>query len=143
MAQKVCFKCENLKPLGDFYKHPQMADGHFNKCKECNKKDVTENRNAKIIYYREYYKERGSRQSALEVREYRNKNPEKYFAHKVVRLGVKSGILIRKNCEQCGSSSKTHAHHDNYAKPLDVRWLCPACHKKWHKENGEAPYVRQ
>lgn len=40
---KICFKCNELKPLTDYYKHKKMADGHVNKCKECNKKDVQEN----------------------------------------------------------------------------------------------------
>jgi hypothetical protein len=40
MATKICFKCGVEKDLDDFYKHPQMGDGHLNKCKECNKKDT-------------------------------------------------------------------------------------------------------
>lgn len=51
---KKCFKCGAEKPLSDFYKHPRMSDGHVNKCKECNKKDVRENRAEKADYYNEH-----------------------------------------------------------------------------------------
>lgn len=39
--------------------------------------------------------------------------------------------IVRQPCEVCGAL-KVHAHHDDYSKPLDVRWLCPPCHRSHH-----------
>lgn len=38
-----------------------------------------------------------------------------------------NGVLVRQPCEVCGS--KAQAHHNDYSKPLEVRWLCPLHHK--------------
>ena len=134
---KKCFKCGVEKPLDDFYKHKQMADGHLNKCKSCTKNDVSKNRSVKIDYYREYDRERGARQDANYLREYRAKYPRKYAAHSAVNSAVNSGVLVPQPCTKCGATDHIHAHHDDYAKQLDVRWLCTACHKAWHMEHGE------
>lgn len=41
------------------------------------------------------------------------------------------------HCTQCKKIKEVIAHHDDYAKPLDVRWLCRPCHQCWHSFNGE------
>lgn len=135
---KKCFKCGQEKHLSDFYKHKNMPDGHVNKCKECNKIDVRENRKSKIDYYREYDRDRGNRQKPNYFAEYREKFPNKYKAHTMVNNAIRDGRLHKEPCVVCGSDIRLHAHHDDYLKPLNIRWLCAVHHKQWHKENGEA-----
>lgn len=45
--------------------------------------------------------------------------------------------LERPSCEVCGA--KAEAHHDDYDKPLDVRWLCFKHHRAHHKAVHENP----
>jgi hypothetical protein len=134
MSTKVCFKCNQEKPLSAYYRHPQMAGGHLNKCKECKKEDVRGNRKAKLAYYREYDRERGSRQSPEYCKEYLAKYPEKYKTHNAVNNAVRDGRLVKAPCIICGAS-KAHGHHDNYGRPLDVVWLCAAHHKQRHQSH--------
>ena len=56
----------------------------------------------------------------------------------IVRAAVKSGRLIRPDsCSGCGRRVEVHAHHDDYSKPLDVRWLCRRCHALEHASEPE------
>lgn len=135
---KECFKCKTIKPLSDFYKHKAMADGHLNKCKECTKIDVKERRSTNPAV-QEYDRNRGNRQDLEYLRDYRKRYPKKYKAHSWVNNAVRRGQLLKKDdCEECGSSFALEAHHDDYDKPTQVRWLCSLCHKRWHSQHGEA-----
>jgi hypothetical protein len=140
MTLKNCFKCGAEKPLTDFYKHKAMADGHVNKCKECNKKDVRENRALKVDFYRKYdvtrYKSDPSVRQRISATSssWRRKYPEKHKAHNAVGNAIRDGKLQKMPCEVCGTIKNLHAHHDDYSKPLDVRWLCAEHHKKHHNE---------
>lgn len=134
---KTCFKCQRELPLSDFYKHKQMADGHLNKCKDCTKKDATVNRWKNIDRIRAYDRGRGNRQASGYVREYRARFPLKYKAVNMVNNAIRDKKLFSKPCEACGSERSVHGHHDDYAEPLNVRWLCAICHKRWHEDNGE------
>jgi ribosomal protein S27AE len=44
---------------------------------------------------------------------------------------VKAGRIVREACERCGHA-EAQGHHDDYSKPLDVRWLCTLCHAAEH-----------
>ena len=138
MKEKKCFKCGLVKPLNEFYKHTQMSDGHVNKCKECNKKDVREHRvnpkyREKVLKYdRERFKKPERKKLVLKYqRERRKKYPEKDRARRLINYQIRKGVLKPKVCEICGSK-KTEAHHEDYYKPLEIRWLCFKCHRKIH-----------
>lgn len=149
-ATKRCMKCERTKPLSDFYKHPKMADGHLNKCKDCAKRDVRGNRLANIEHYTmydnqrafdpervaardEYAKTEAYREShGRSTKAYRERNPERYKAQTAVNNAVRDGKLIKPARCGCGGPGKVQAYHDDYSKPLEVRWMCHVCHEREH-----------
>ena len=59
------------------------------------------------------------------------RNPEKRLAHEQVKYAKRTGELVPDPCEVCGET-KVHAHHDDYSRVLDVRWLCRAHHRELH-----------
>lgn len=70
-----------------------------------------------------------------EIQEYRKKNPEKIKAHNKVNNSIKRGILKKLKCRDC-ERLDTHAHHQDYSKPLEVTWLCPSHHKLEHSKKS-------
>lgn len=65
---------------------------------------------------------------------YRATQRPKREAHKAVARALTSGALVRPvTCQDCHALCKPEAHHDDYAKPLDVRWLCRSCHRHAHE----------
>lgn len=154
MSAKRCFKCGQIKHLADFYRHKNMADGHLNKCKECAKIDSRSNRKDNADYYREYDRQRSSLPHRVEARKlyqctdnyriaaakgrkrYVERHPEIRKAHIIVGNFLRDGKLSKPElCSSCGSADPVQAHHADYSKPLDVEWLCHACHVEWHLEN--------
>ncbi len=147
---KPCIKCGEVLSLSQFYRHPQMADGHLNKCKTCTKADVANYRKANLDKVRAYDRQRDSKPHRVAARKayslteagkaagskakrkYRERNPERYKANTAVNNALRDGRLTRQPCEVCGSA-KVHAHHDDYAQPLSVRWLCAIHHKQAHQ----------
>ena len=129
---KTCFKCGVSKSLDEFYRHPMMADGHLGKCKECTKKDVSENYRKRFNQYQRYeqlrYQEKVRHEQVLKyMSRHRKKHPERTKARTAVHNAIRDGKLTREPCEVCGA--KAQAHHGDYSKPLDARWLCFIHHR--------------
>lgn len=64
------------------------------------------------------------------LQDHRAKNPLKYKARTAVGNAVRDGRLIKGPCEVCGTTKRVQAHHHDYSKPLDVRWLCFQHHRE-------------
>lgn len=80
-------------------------------------------------------------------RRHEARNPEKAAARDAVQRAVRSGKIVRQPCEVCnvthgsqrrdGSVVKVEAHHDDYSKPLEVRWVCTEHHRPpWVVDRG-------
>lgn len=52
-------------------------------------------------------------------------------ARSKARRAIRAGVLVPQPCEKCGAEP-TDAHHEDYDKPLTVRWLCRRCHGDLH-----------
>jgi hypothetical protein len=136
--EKECFKCKTIKPLTEFYKHSEMADGHLNKCKACAKNDVGKHRSENLDRIRQYDRDRGKLDHRIKLateitRSWRAEDKRRQTAHTAVAKAIRNGVLTRMPCERCGAV-KSEGHHEDYDKPLDVMWLCQPCHKQRHKE---------
>lgn len=52
------------------------------------------------------------------------------------RQALRRGQLERQPCEVCGEHAEMH--HDDYSKPLEVRWLCKRHHAEHHRIENQA-----
>lgn len=111
MKMKKCCVCKKDKLEDEFYFVKNRGYWMFeSRCKSCNKLQRNKNNRAKY------------------ERVYRKKYPEKLSAKDKVRYAIKKGLISRKPCEVC-KDIKSQGHHDDYSKPLEVRWLCSKHHR--------------
>lgn len=152
---KTCKKCGIDKEFSEFYGHKKSADGYLGKCKECTKADVRKNYSEKKDQYRAYEKTRANLPHRVQARKEYAKSAPGIKAGNMAKMRwtsahpIQRGATIALNnavrdgriqkpstCSVCGISTKRlEGHHDDYAFPLVVRWLCPSCHYDWHEKN--------
>jgi predicted Fe-S protein YdhL (DUF1289 family) len=107
-------------------------------CKSCRAEQITrwaasnpEKRRGIMLRFNQT--EKGKHRHIVSTRKYRAEHPEKRRAHSILQEAVAAGRVQRGLCEVCGAE-KTHGHHDDYSKPLEVRWLCHKHHMELHRK---------
>ena len=137
MKIKRCYgKCKKRLPINQFNKNKFQKDGLQVACKDCTKifNAIFKKRYPEKIrkYAREAMRNTPTWKKVAYHKKWREKNRDKmrimHATHSIVARALKVGILIKKPCKVCGDLV-VHAHHDDYRKPLKVKWVCPLHHK--------------
>jgi tRNA(Arg) A34 adenosine deaminase TadA len=85
------------------------------------------------VYARRKYdkSDRGIAVKIANNRKRRGVDATRFAARDALNAAVRYGIIKRLPCEVCGDR-KSHGHHHDYSKPLEVTWLCRAHHDDLH-----------
>src|SRR5262245_14183948 len=129
MEAKRCIRCGVRKKLSAF-------QSKRNQCKLCirelHREYQRSNRDKCRGWMQRYLdSDLGRVNKAASDKRRRAANPLKYGAREAVSNAIKSGRLVRGPCEVCGKTP-AQAHHDDYRKPLKIRWLCFRHHRLLH-----------
>lgn len=94
-------------------------------------------------YNKKYNKEWRKENGYHSEEKWKQNNPEKIKAQEKAQRAKREGILIPQPCEIClREDGKLRTvvvmHHDDYSKPLEVRWLCHIHHRDVHYGEQEA-----
>lgn len=124
-----CYTCKKQKESSDFHRDKSRKRGFDFRCKDCIKEYNNDRRRKDPERYRlrdREYNLRNKHKRNEYSRIYNQKNKYKIRTHYLVGQALKEGLIVKMSCEIC-KETNTEAHHDDYGKPLTIRWLC-----RWH-----------
>jgi len=120
----ICRLCEKERG-SDFYKGRKV-------CKPCYRGRAREYQEAhkdKALAWKSRNKDRISGYE-------QTRDKEKISARGKLRYAVKVGKVKKPIiCEGCKDLAPLEGHHDDYSKPLEVRWVCKKCHGLLHRKD--------
>lgn len=121
-TSKFCFACERELPAENFHKR---NDGRLRPyCRDCEIVKDRLNIRVRPSKYKKY-----------------TPSPKKVKARTAVATAKDAGRLMPRPCEICGAAAQ--AHHTDYDKPLEVRWLCSKHHAMEHWRPVNTPLLDQ
>lgn len=121
---KICARCKTEKPLSDFYHQSGRPISYCKPCQYVNQKEWYEKNKEKKSQINRSWRERNS-----ERRKLMNDATNKLWT------AIRAGKITRgQKCEICGSVDDIEGAHWSYDNPLEVKWLCSSCHRKWDAE---------
>lgn len=139
---KLCGECEAEKDQSEFGKRSASADGLASRCRRCQSDyDKARSKLPKRVKARAKYAqtEAGKAAGSKAKKKWAENNLVKRAANVIIGNAIRDGRIEKGHfCSICGIDNvKIHGHHDDYSRPLEVRWLCSMCHEDWHRDNGE------
>ena len=84
MSARACIDCGEVKPLGEFYRHPRAGDGHFSSCKDCRKAYQRTRPREAIVEIERRRNQKAARKAHLarNLKRWRRENPLKAAAQR-------------------------------------------------------------
>lgn len=140
---KLCRHCKVEKDATEFNaRKTGSRDGLMSWCRACHiqrsREHFAADKNRQRALIRRWSRTpRGRAASIASTLRWQAKNRVKVRAQDKVKYEIRCGRMVRKPCEVCGDI-RSHAHHEDYSKPLDVNWLCPKHHADRHAQLRKA-----
>ena len=138
MEIKICRVCNlELNETNSYIKHSTnlLCKKHHHELQNSSK------RKRGYLEMKRYEKkndktEKRKKQFAETAKRMYEKYPEKWRARSKVSYAIRTGKIVKPDkCSNCHKvKQKLEAHHDDYIKPLNVRWLCIQCHNQHHHQ---------
>ncbi len=144
MNNKLCQGCGETKAWDAFWFDARRQIPRT-RCKACEIKRQRQLPNEVKRFYSQGWRDRHPdkalakhrRQRATRIDTYRA-DSSKAKSRRALRTALAKGRIAKpQDCQSCGQVAKLSAHHHDYTKPLEVRWLCLRCHGREHRKPAQ------
>lgn len=143
---KDCYGCGKRKDESMFYANGASADGLTYRCRVClsdyqkarrerlnaSRPDGWKKKTQDMAAYRKAWNEAHPGYMTKAKAEWLKKNKDRQRVKDAFRYALRTGKLVKMPCQVCGEV-EVEGHHPDYARPLDVVWLCREHHMEIHK----------